>query len=362
MLWIEQSEINSLPNSGTYWNAIVSSANTNPTPHLGDKTATDDVVCLAKALVYRRNNDSAMRTSGISLLQAAMLTLEENEDGMSSSRSIAPSRNLTSYVIAAELLDLTGTDLSDYEAWLDTATTTVFDDGKTIRSTHRLKPNNWGTHAGAACAARAIYLNDTAEINNTIDVFKGWLGDRAVYSGFTLWGGLCWQSNPSEPVGINPPGATIEGHNVDGVLPDDQRRNNGNDGEQCEFEFPFEQVNYCYEALQGTIVTAVLLDKAGQTGVWSWSSQAIRRAYAWLYDECSFAATGDDKFQLPLVDFYLGTNYWAQAGNPAVGTGKNMAWTDWTHGLRIGPPAPRSTDRFSRAQPKLHPARMGLTR
>lgn len=354
MLWIEQSEINSLPNSGTYWNAIVASANTNPTPHLGDKTADDDVVCLAKAYVYRRNNDSSMRTSGISLLQAAMLTLEENEDGMSSSRSIAPSRNLTSYIIAAELLDLSGQDLTDYEDWLDVATTTTFDDGKTIRSTHRDKPNNWGTHAGAACAARALYLNDTTEINNTVDVFKGWLGDRNVYAGFTLWGGLCWQANPTEPVGINPPGSTIDGHNVDGVLPDDQRRNNGNDGEQCEFEFPFEQVNYCYEALQGTIVTAALLAKAGYSP-FSWSTNAIARAYTWLNVECAFAATGDDKFQMPLVDYHIGTSYWATSGNVAVGKGKNMAWTDWSHGLRIGPPPDSPKQRRAVIVQRPHP-------
>lgn len=336
MLWIEQSEINSLPNSGTYWNAMKAAADTNPTPHLGDKTANDDTTCLAKALVYRRNNDGSYRTSGISLLQAAMLTLEENEDGMSSSRSIAPSRNLTSYIIAAELLDLTGTDLTDYEAWLDTATTTTFDDGKTIRSTHRLKPNNWGTHAGAACAARAIYLNDTTEINNTVDVFKGWLGDRAVYSGFTLWGGLCYQANQAEPVGINPLGSTISGFTADGILPDDQRRAFGQDDQGCIFDLdPPEQVNYTYEALQGTIVTAALLQKAGFSA-FNWSDQAVKRAYAWLYGPCNFPATGDDKFQLPLVDYYLGTTYWSQAGNPAVGTGKNMAWTDWTHGLRIG--------------------------
>ena len=46
----------------------------------------------------------------------------------------------------------------------------------TLRGTHEQRPNNWGTHAGAARAAVALYLGDTAELSRTATVFRGWLG------------------------------------------------------------------------------------------------------------------------------------------------------------------------------------------
>src|SRR6185295_5158219 len=154
-------------------------------------------------------------------------------------------------------------------------------DGKTLISTHDVRPNNWGTHAGASRVAADLYLGDKADLAKAAQVFKGWLGDRTAYAGFT-YGDTSWQADPSKPVGINPKGATKSGHNIDGVLPDDQRRAGG-------FTWPAPSENYVWEALQGALAQAVILDRAGYAA-FEWQDQALLRAVTWLHSQCNYPA------------------------------------------------------------------------
>src|SRR3972149_4721930 len=148
-------------------------------------------------------------------------------------------------------------------------------------------------------------------------VFKGWLGDRSAHAGFE-YGDLAWQCDPGNPVGINPAGCTKQGHSVDGVLPDDQRRGGG-------FTWPPPHENYVWEALQGALVQAVLLHRAGYD-VWNWEDQALLRAARWLHEQASFPATGDDSWQPHIINFYYGTGFPAPVPSSP---GKNLGWTDW---------------------------------
>jgi hypothetical protein len=159
-------------------------------------------------------------------------------------RTLALGRNLIGYVLAADLVGLPATEDARFRTWLQTCLTETLD-GKTLKSCHEERPNNWGTHAGASRVAAALYLGDTAQVERCAQVFKGWLGDRASYAGFD-YGDLSWQADPSKPVGINPRGAMIQGHSVDGVLPDDQRRAGG-------FTWPPPKENYVWEAMQGVL-------------------------------------------------------------------------------------------------------------
>ena len=157
-------------------------------------------------------------------------------------------------------------------------------------------------------------------------MFKGFLGDRSAYAGFTFGTDLSWQCDPTRPVAVNPQGCLKHGHAIDGVLPDDQRR--------CgAFQWPPCRTNYAWEALQGMLVQAVILSRAGYD-VWNWGNQAILRAVTWLYNEARYPAEGDDTWQLHLINFYYGTHF--PAPIPAR-PGKNMGWTDWTHGS-VGTP------------------------
>jgi len=238
----------------------------------------------------------------------------DTEDG---GRTLALGRNLVSYVIAADLVGLDPQQDAEFRAWLrETLNETL--DGNTLVSTHEDRPNNWGTHAGAARAAVAAYLGDRAELERTGEVFKGWLGDRSSYAGFNF-GDLSWQADPSNPVGINPEGAMKQGHSIDGALPDDMRRGGS-------FKWPPSYTAYAWEAMQGAIVQAELLYRQGYD-TWQWEDQALLRAAEFLYS-IGWQPSGDDTWQPHLINARYDTNF---SNSASATSGKNMGWTAWTH-------------------------------
>lgn len=315
-LYLTQAEIMALPMSGTAWNNVLSAANGSwGTPNLSDLNATHDVLTLAGALVGVRTNDTAMKQR----VAAAIISAIGTEDG---TRTLEVSRNIVSYNIAADLIDLKNLDPAkdaQWRAFIDPLRTRVFD-SKTIISTHNVRPNNWGTMAGAARVSIDRYLGDTADLALAANVFKGWLGDRTAYAGFS-YGTLTWQCDQAHPVGINPAGCTIGGVNVDGVLPDDQRRTSGGVTSNPPNE------NYVWEALQGAYMEAWMLNRAGYD-VFNWSDQALLRAVNWQYVQNQYVPTGDDRWVPWLASKAYGTSY---SADPSATYGKVGGWTAWTH-------------------------------
>ncbi len=312
-VWMSARELEAMPTSGTAWNNVLAEANlATGTPDISNQDDNTDVRVLAKALVYARTGDENYRTQVINACMAAIGT----EAG---GRTLALGRNLVGYVLAADLVGLPDSQDATFRDWLETCLTQTLD-GRTLVSTHEDRPNNWGTHAGASRAAVAVYLGDQAELERCATVFRGYLGDRSAYAGF-VYGELTWQADPANPVGINPLGAVKDGHSIDGVLPDDQRRSGG-------FTWPPPKENYAWEALQGAVAQAAILYRAGYD-VWEWEDQALLRAVRWLHEECNFPAEGDDTWQPHLVNFYYGTDFPAPVPSRH---GKNVGWTDWSHG------------------------------
>jgi hypothetical protein len=313
-IWTSAAELASKPMSGAAWQAVKAAADGSlGSPNIADQDSKHDTNTLAVALVYARTGLAPYRAKA----SAAILSAIGTEAG---GRTLALGRNLSGYVIAADLIDLRSYDPagdSRFRAWLSSVRRANLD-GKTLISTHEDRPNNWGTHAGASRVAADVYLGDNADLARAILVYRGWLGDRGAYAGFD-YGDLDWQSSPGAPVGINPAGATIAGHPVGGVLPDDQRRGGG-------FSWPPPKENYIYEGLQGAIVTAEMLHRAGYPA-YGYSNQAILRAYQWLHTEANFPAEGDDTWQMWIVNHRYGTAY--PAGD---GVGKNMGYANWVFG------------------------------
>lgn len=313
---ISPAEVRALPMSGPGWEALKSAAlGSWGSPNLSDLNAKHDVYTLAGALYYARTGDGAIRAKTAAAIVSAMGT-------ESSSRALEISRNLVSYIQAADLIDLRGFDgakEATFRAWLASVRTKPFSGMSIVKSSEK-RPNNWGTHALATRIAIARYLGDKADLDRAAAVFKGWLGDRGSYAGYS-YGDTSWQSNPSAPVGINPPGATIGGHNVDGVLPDDQRRAGG-------YTWPPPCENYVHEALQGALIAAVELHRAG-FDVWNWQGKAILRAYTWLYGVDNCPASGDDGGYPWIVNDAYGTSF---AGARPAPIGKNSGFQDWVFG------------------------------
>jgi len=317
-IWISAAEVKALPMSGPAWTSLTkAAAATCRTPDLSNQDDPANVCVMAKALVYARTGDAKLRLAVVDALWDVIGSLPY--DG----RALALGRELAAYVIAADLIDLRGYDpvLDDqFRATIKTLLRTPTTGGpENLIDCHEKRPNNWGNHCGASRAAVAAYLGDTAQLARVAQVFKGYLGDRASYVGFS-YGELSWQCDPTKPVGINPKGCTKGGHPLDGVLPDDQRRSG-------TYQWPAPKENYVYEALQGALAQAVILRRAGYD-VFNWQDQALLRAFQWLYTQASFPATGDDSWEPYVINKYYGTNFAAPVPSRP---GKNVGWTDWTH-------------------------------
>ena len=312
---ITSAEIAALPTSGAAWDALKRAADSNAgSPNLADRDSNTDVYVLAKALVYARTGTVSYRNDVIAALHAVMGT----EAG---AIHLAVGRGLAAYVISADLIGLRSADPgfdATFRGWLSGLLDLQLVDGS-LTDTHERRPNNHGLHAGASRAAVAAYLGDTAELARVATVFRGWTGERAAYAGFN-WGDLAWQANPAAPVGINPPGATLDGHSVDGTLPDEQRRTGG-------FTWPPPCGSYPHEAVDGSLLTAEILQRAGYPA-YQWGSNALLRAEQWLWNT-GCPPSGDNVWNLPLLDARYGSNFWNGA---VVRPGKNFGWTDWLYG------------------------------
>ncbi len=312
-IWISAQELAALPTSGPAWDALKAAADRNPgKPNIKDQNENNDVYVLAEALVYARTGNTVYRDKTIENLMAVMGT----EKG---GRTLALARNLVSYVIAADLINLPADPARDslFRGWL----LKVVDEnlgGMTLRSTQANRPNNWGAHAGASMAAVDRYLGNVQDLSRVAAIFHGYLGDRVVYQNFQYGADLSWQCDPANPVGVDPPGCTINGHNVNGALPEEMRRGG-------HFQWPPAKTGYAWEALQGAGVEAQILSRAGYPA-WEWQDQALLRAVNFLYS-IGWAPQGDDEWQVWLINHAYGTHF--QAALPAH-FGKNMGWTDWT--------------------------------
>jgi hypothetical protein len=324
-IWISRRELGGLPMSGAAWtNLLEKSREYCGYADLSDGLEDANVCIMAKALVTARTGDPDLRGDVIRAIEQ-VIQQRHYWGGV-----LALGRELGAYVIAADLIDLKNLMPAldtEFRATLRDLRTVPTDGGPTnLVDCNERRPNNWGAHCGATRAAIAVYLGDTADLERTARVFKGYLGDRSSYAGFAYGGpagslDLSWQADESAPVGINPQGATKAGLSIDGVLPDDQRR-------AGSFTTSPPHENYVWEGLQGLLAQAVILERAGYPA-FDWESQALRRAAGWLHWQAAYPAEGDDTWQPHVLNHFYGTRF--PARNPAR-PGKNVGWTDWTHG------------------------------
>jgi hypothetical protein len=318
-IWVDPSRLAQLPVHGAAWNNLLAAAR-EPcgAVDLSDQDQSTNVCVMAKGLVYARTGETAYRADVVRAI--AEIVAAPRYDG----RALALGRELGTYVIAADLIGL-----ADYDPVLDRRfrsalrtlrTTPTYGAAPDLIECHERRPNNWGAMCGFTRVAIAAYLGDTGELERAARVLKGYLGDRSAYSGFRFGADLSWQCDPARPVGINPVRCARRGLSLDGVLPDDQRR-----GGRFTTSPPDE--NYVWEALQGLLAQAVMLERAGYDP-FEWEDRALLRAARWLYQVNDFAATGDDAWQAPVLNHYYGTNFAVVGPSRA---GKNINWTDWTH-------------------------------
>jgi hypothetical protein len=331
-IWLERAEIRRLPMAGPAWENLWDEASGSlPPPHVSDLASLHDTSTLAVALVAARTGDPAYRRKAAEAIDSAIGT--EHGPSTAGSRHLPICRNATSYVIAADLIDLHDYDAErdgDFRHWIEALRDNSYASEKPARLIHEERSNNHGTMCGAARAAISRYLGDGAELARTAQVLKGWMGDRQSFR-FEEYpsDSETYMPDPSQPRPVNPPRATKGGQNVDGLLPAEHAR--------CgSLRWPPCYTFYPWGGLAGAVVAAEILRRAGYADVFEWERGALLRAYTRLYELSKLdpvwwqeATTGDDSWQPWLVNHVYGTNF------PAVsptGPGRNMGWTDWTHG------------------------------
>jgi hypothetical protein len=350
-VWLSRAEASALPATGAAWDRVRKAADSDwGAISLFSSGHTQDTSVLAGALVYAKTGDARYREK-VGKALAAVIGTDRRTDYGCCGYQLGVARNLAGFAIAADLIDLDGwspTVGAGFRNWLAEVRFRTGPRGEpSLAETQEKRANNFGTHASAARVAASFYLGDIGDVARAATVFRGWLGDRSSYAGFS-YGSLDWQCNASAPVGVNPAACTRSGHSIDGVLADDQRRGG-------EFTWPPPKENYVWEALQGATAAAQLLSRAGYPA-WQWQDGALRRAVTWLHQQAQFPAAGDDTWVPWLVNFVYGTRF----PTAAARVGKNMAWTDWTHATNSGPtsePAapPESTEATQPTDPSEPP-------
>jgi hypothetical protein len=304
--------------SGAAWTTVKAAAD-GPlgSADVADQNSEHDTRTLAVALVYARTGTAAYRAKAAAAIAAAIGT----EQG---GRTLALGRNLASYVIAADLVDLDGYDAATgarFRSWLTSVRTAVLD-GMTLVSTHELRPNNWGTMAGGSRIAADVYLGDTTDLARAAAVFAGFTGESP-YGRFKF-GDTSWQADPAHPLGVNPKGATKSGLLIDGALGDDMRRGG-------TFSIPAASTGYPWEAMQGVVVQADLLNRHGYPA-WGWGDNAVLRAADFLarIDAMwgGWWASSDDAWQPYVINRAYGTSL----RTAPASDGKILGWTSWVYG------------------------------
>jgi len=324
-IWITNPRLATLPTSGAAWDNVLAKSALSITANMSSRNR-HNVRALAKGLVFARQGGSALRDDVVT----AINTLP----GTEGSDALAGLRNLSGYTIAADLVGLDAGDDVTFSQYLQ-----AFWDGTKVpgspmsprpfRVTMEGKPNNFGTAAGASCAAIGVYLGDTSILDQCSIVLQAYLGDFAQFalSGF---GELSWQCDQSNPVYVNAQGCTISGENADGICPDDQRR-------AGSFTWPPPKSNYVWTGLQGLVPWVIIMHEAGY-GSLTWSNEAFKRAFDWL-NTAHFLPSGSEKYiagDTGVDDEWLPHvhNFYYSGGSTVTipaGTGKVGGFTDWTH-------------------------------
>ena len=321
-LIIPRDRLMSLPMSGPAWQALVAVAGEDlGKPDLTDQDDKHGVKTLAVALVYARTGDTSYRDKA----HAAIMSVIGTERVGADNSILALGRQLGSYVLAANLIGLSGPDDQRFRAWLSgIRTEELGGHGRWTQlvGTHQDSPNNWGAFAGASRIAADLYLGDTSDLQQAALVLRGFLGDRQAWSSWQPVGeSASWACDPETYTPINPP-CTLSGIDVDGAIVRDVSR-----GGDLGWPPGRDGILYTNEALQGLVVQAELIQAAGGDP-WSWSDRALLRAANLLTRANGWNASPIDD-HLPWI---FNARYGLHLPTQPAEYGRLFGYTDWLDG------------------------------
>lgn len=311
------AELSVLPTSGTAWTSLKAVADGS----LGSADLTDQdnqhaIKTLGVALVANRLNSDAYRAKARAAVMSAIGTERVGADNS----ILALGRQLGSYVLAADVIGLSGTDDATFRTWLSSIRTRdLGGHGRyyTLKGTCEDSPHNWGTFACASKVAADLYLRDTVAIERSWAVFRGLTGERSIYAGFQDMSSDIWAcpGKPFTPFNSGCPGDLARyGAFVKDVTRGDDPPTPAGAG-----------LSYTNEIMQGVAFQAELLARAGHGDAWI----RLRPAFDWARRNGALDLSASvGKHVTWWANERLG---WSHPTAPA-GIGRLFGYTDWLYG------------------------------
>lgn len=322
-LLMDEEDLLALPTSGTAWNNLKNVADGDlGTADISDQDNTHAIRTLGTALVYARTGENVY---GDKAHKAVMAAIGTEEGG----QTLALGRSLGAYVLAADFIrlhELAPNDDETFRVWLDDVRTKhIGNHGRWVNltQTHENTANNWGTFAGASRLAASMYLDDTEDVDRVAQIFRGWTGDRSYYDEFqptAAWDGS-WACDEDNWVPVNPE-CVKDGINIDGALVEEVSR-----GGSLSEPPGSSGMSYSWEAMQGVVLQAELLSRAGYDA-WNWSDQSLLRATDFLWRMGWDIEYTVQRYVPWIINARYGTDYPTRDAH----FGRVFGYTDWLYG------------------------------
>ncbi len=296
-------------------------------PRLRDQDERHGLTTLATALVFARTGDARYRDKA---RQEVISVIGDEREGAANA-ILALGRQLGSYVLAADFIDLDGEDDVRFRAWLGPLRTRELGGHgrwRDLTGTHEDSANNWGAFAGASRIAASLYLGDSKDVALAAQVLRGFLGDPAGWDGFQpVEGSRSWACDEDAFVPVNPP-CVRDGVDLDGAIVRDVSR-----GGRLRWPPGDNGIRYSLESIQGLMLQAELLTENGYGDAWEWSDQALRRAADFITRADAAGGDGWNRSDVTAhIPWLVNARY--ELGLPTVpaGQGRVFGYTDWLYG------------------------------
>ena len=348
-IWTSSQDLATIAMDGPAWEAVLGGAQRDiSNPDLADQDDHTGEYALAKAIVFARTGEGRYRDEVIESIESLVAK------GHPGGRTLAWARNISGFVLAADLIGYRTSTFEDYLRHL------AFDwkGSQLNRSLHEVMvymPNNWGKFAMQSLTATYWYLQDFENLQLVRDHFIRWVVGPELPENKVSRTATDWYSDQGNRLQINPMGAsktcsTMPGGNdqvqvvIDGLQPSEMRRSG-----ECALEPAY--TGYGWEGLQPLVGTARMMERAGMS-IWELGDRAIYRAANALQirlggSNSKWKATSrNDGWLLIFLDTAYGTD-WSLSldSEPSIkyGAGRGAGWGYVLAADPISPPFPDPT-------------------
>ena len=316
------AELAVLPTTGTAWTSMKAIADGSlGSADLTDQDNRHSVKTLGVALVANRLDSDIYRAKA----RAAILSAIGTERVGAENSILSLGRQLGAYVLAADLIGLSGTEDATFRSWLSSIRTRNLGGHSrwyTLRETAIDSSNNWGTFALASLTAADAYLGDTVALDRDWRIFDGY-GDGSWPFGRSSSYQATWAC--PEGFAINPASCT------------DLRKQGAAVEDASRTTFPTIG-GYPAETAQGFVFTAELLARAGRPA-WTVNNAQVCRHALWRQRLGNLNYSSADRYVTWITNARCGHSQ----PTVAAGFGRVFGYTDWLYGSPLSGTVPVPT-------------------